>query len=122
MVCPRVFENFDSHHFLTTHHFNETFSMLLGNVWPHRSSLGLVYCSNPLCRRNSIILTPCSISYKSLIAVMMLKEVNYHKSICFFILISKTLWTERDSRQACRGHVLNDKQYEVGEHLKVINV
>ena len=59
----------------------------------------------------------CSILYKSQIAVMMDNEVNYHKSMCVFILISTTSWAERDCAHACRRHVLTNEQYEVSEHL-----
>ena len=59
----------------------------------------------------------CNILYKSLIAGMTDNEVNYHKCMCLFISISKTLWAERDSAHACSGHVLTNEQYEVSEHL-----
>ena len=59
----------------------------------------------------------CSIFYKSLIAVLIDNEVNYHKSMCLFISISKTSWAERDSAHTCHGHVLTKEQYEVSEHL-----
>ena len=57
------------------------------------------------------------VSCKSLIAVMMDNEVNYHKSMCVFISISKTSWAERDCAHASRRHVLTNEQYEVSEHL-----